>query len=126
MRRNAVNSPVLNGGYGSRIPSIGQPKQVLAPSAARVLFSPSWAGAAHIVQLGPVRVEQIVPQPAPPASGRDGTSRRRRRREQRSRDIVCKCAHFQLPFGAPLGGLPSKSRTEDGTAFSAVAPSRRP
>jgi hypothetical protein len=61
------------------------PSEVLAPNAARVLFSPSWAGAARIVL---VRVEQIVPQPAPSASGRVGASRRRRRRKQRSRDIV--------------------------------------
>src|SRR5260370_27157946 len=36
------------------------------PSTACVLRSPFRAGAAHVVQLGPVRVEQRGPQPAPP------------------------------------------------------------
>ena len=57
------------------------------PSTARVLRSPFRAGAAHVVQLGPVRVEQRGPQPAPPPHDHVQTTPLRRGRKQHSRDI---------------------------------------
>src|ERR1700704_84880 len=75
----------------------------IKPGAARVLLSPFRAGAAHIVKLGPVRVEQRRPQPAPPPSGRVQAARRRRGRKQHSRDVrIQKCAHFEPRFGVRL------------------------
>src|SRR5437588_11088009 len=65
-----------------------QNEERLPPSelgTAPVLLSPFRARAAHVVQFGPVRVEQSGPEPAPPL-GRH-VEAAARRREQHSRHV---------------------------------------
>jgi hypothetical protein len=54
-------------------------------STAPVLLSPFRARAAHVVQFGPVRVEQSGPEPAPPLGSHVEAAARRR--EQNSRHV---------------------------------------
>jgi hypothetical protein len=54
---------------------------------APVLLSPFRARAAHVVQLGPVRVEQRGPEPAPPLGSHVEAAARRGDREQHSRRV---------------------------------------
>src|SRR6266516_1269092 len=69
-----------------------------APCAVRMLRSPFWTGATHVVQLRPIRIEQRGREPAP---SRAQDPPRSRAREQHSRDIrVCKYTHFGPPWVA--------------------------
>ncbi len=69
--------------------------------AARMLRSPFWTGATHIVQLRPIRIEQRGREPAPSPSRRAQDLPRSRAREQHSRDIrVCECTHLGSPWEA--------------------------
>ena len=107
-------------------------------SPGGVLLSPFWARAAHVVQLGPIRVEQRAPQPAPPPSDYIKTAAFRRGRKQHSRHVrVCKRGHYKPPFSVPLshGGphigawrgdpAPSSGTETPLQAQSAAAPSAR-
>ncbi len=78
-----------------------------APCAVRMLRSPFWTGATHVVQLRPIRIQQRGREPAPSPSRR-AEDPRSRAREQHSRDIrVCECTHFGPPWvAASIAVLP--------------------
>jgi hypothetical protein len=78
------------------------------PCASRMLRSPFWTGAAHVVQLGPIRIEQRGREPAPSPSRRAEDPPRSRAREQHSRDMrVCECSHLGSPWmAASIAVLP--------------------
>ena len=79
-----------------------------APCPARMLHSPFWTGATHVVQLRPIRIEQRGREPAPSPRRRAQDPPRSRAREQHSRDIrVCECTHFGPPWvAASIAVLP--------------------
>ena len=59
-----------------------------APCAVRMLRSPFWTGATHVVQLRPIRIEQRGREPAPSPSRRAEDPPRTRARE-RARRAYC-------------------------------------
>src|SRR5215831_11732997 len=73
-----------------------------------MLRSPLWTGAAHVVQLRPIRIEQRGREPAPPPGGLAQDPPRSWAREQHSRDIrICECTHFGSPWlAASIAVLP--------------------
>src|SRR5215471_18167382 len=78
------------------------------PCASRMLRSPFWTGAAHVVQLRPIRIEQRGREPVPSPSRCTEDPPRSRAREQHSRNIrVCECSHFGSPWmAASIAVLP--------------------
>src|SRR6516165_9454175 len=67
------------------------------PCADRMLRSPLWTGATHVVQLRPIRIEQRGREPAPSPSRRPQDPPRSGTREQHSRDIrIRECTHFGI------------------------------
>src|SRR5439155_18376985 len=91
----------------------------LTRGAVCELFPPFRSGATHVVQLGPVRIEHLAPAPgdhveAAPACGGLAAP---------SRHTNLRAPSFEPPFAEVA---PIKSETGNGTAFSTVAPYRRP
>src|SRR5262245_3375845 len=78
------------------------------PCASRMLRSPFWTGAAHVMQLRAIRIEQRGREPAPSPSRCAEDPPRSRAREHHSRDIrVCECSHFGSPWmAASMAVLP--------------------
>src|SRR5215831_2571566 len=89
-----------------------------APCAVRMLRSPFWTGATHVVQLRTIRIEQRVREPAPSPGRLAQDPPRSRAREQHPRYIrVCQCTHFGSPWmAASIAVLPISEM---------VVPSRR-
>jgi hypothetical protein len=77
--------------------------------AVRVLLSPFWAGTAHVVQLGPIWIEQRSREPAPPLRRRVEDSPRSRRREQHLKKYEFENVLISTSLGQPclsvLGGF---------------------
>src|SRR5208337_1584468 len=72
-----------------------------APGAARMLRSPFWTGATHVVQLRPIRIEQRGREPAPSPSRHAQDPPWSRAREQHSRYIRAReCTHLGSPCEA--------------------------
>src|SRR5262249_49477680 len=92
-----------------------------APCAARMLRSPFWTGAAHVVQLRPIRIEQRGRESAPSPSRRAQDPPRSRAREQHSRDIRVSANVFISDL---LGGGCDRRLTDiqNGSSAEAVAP----
>jgi hypothetical protein len=97
---------------------------------APVLLSPFRARAAHVVQLGPVRVEQRGPEPAPPlgshveAAARRGGSRTTlltctnlKMCSCRTSPWACGSAIHAVPAAAPSVAVPSCLATPAGTVL---------
>src|SRR6266567_471604 len=92
----------------------------LTCGAVCALFPPFRSGATHVVQLGPVRIEHLAPAPG------DRVEAARRRAgglAAPSRHTNLRAPSFEPPF-AEVASI--KSGTGNGTAFSTVAPYRRP
>ena len=58
--------------------------RTLLACISRVLLSPFWAGATHVVQLGPIWIEQRGREPAPATRGQTDDAVESRGREQKS------------------------------------------
>ena len=58
--------------------------RTLLACISRVLPSPFWAGATHVVQLGPIWIEQRGREPAPATRGQTDDAVESRGREQKS------------------------------------------
>src|SRR5262245_37912875 len=66
-----------------------------------MLGSPFWAGATHVVQLRPIRIEQRGREPAPSPGRVAPDSPRSSAPEQHAGDIrFCECTHFGSPWPA--------------------------
>ena len=71
-------------------------------SGPRVFLSPFWAGATHVVQFGPIWIEQQAREPAPPLRHRIEDAAPRRDGEQRSEDMrFQEWTHFNVSWGGP-------------------------
>jgi len=105
------SKPVLAQGRNAGMSAMTENVGVYSPGG--VLLSPFWAWAAHVVQLGPIRVEQRAPQPAPPQSDYVKVAASPRGRKQHSRHVrFCKRGHYKPPFSVRLShGGPSGTKT---------------
>jgi hypothetical protein len=65
----------------------------------RVFLSPFWAGTAHVVQFGPIWIEQQARERAPPM--RHLIEDARRDGEQHSEDRLQERTHFDASWGGP-------------------------
>jgi hypothetical protein len=83
---------------GAILSIIARPKLSARESGSpHVFLSPFWAGAAHVVQFGPIWIEQQAREPAPPLRHRIEDARRDG--EQRSEERLQERTHFDVSWG---------------------------